>query len=163
MIEHAVTPAVLPAGYGDCLLIQCPVGERTWRMLADTVSDETLAQLKAGLAALPFDADGKRDIDLFIEPRFDHDRTGGVGLLLIVRSAWPSVTSGSTHRHGIWCAVSRRESRWPDCWTLQACCCHGMPPSAQERRQALEAERLSSFQRHLGRCALRCCPRRQTA
>jgi hypothetical protein len=69
MIEHAVTPAVLPARYGDCLLIQCPVGEWTWRMLADTVSDETLAQLEAGLAALPFDADGKRDIDLFIEPR----------------------------------------------------------------------------------------------
>jgi hypothetical protein len=28
MREHAITLELLPAGYGDCLLAQCPVGKR---------------------------------------------------------------------------------------------------------------------------------------
>ena len=86
MTEHAITLEVLPAGYGDCLLIQCPVGQRTWRMLVDTGPDETLPQLKARLAALPADAHGRRHIDLFIVTHIDHDHIGGAGLLLSDRS-----------------------------------------------------------------------------
>ena len=32
MNPPAITLEVLPAGYGDCLLISCPVGKRTWRL-----------------------------------------------------------------------------------------------------------------------------------
>jgi beta-lactamase superfamily II metal-dependent hydrolase len=86
MTEHAITLDVLPAGYGDCLLIQCPVGQRTWRMLVDTGPDETFPQLKARLAALPVDVHGKRHIDLFVVTHIDHDHIGGAGLLLSDRS-----------------------------------------------------------------------------
>ena len=40
----AITLEVLPAAYGDCLLIQCPVGKRTWRMLVDTGPDDSLLE-----------------------------------------------------------------------------------------------------------------------
>jgi hypothetical protein len=42
MSEHAITLEVLPAGYGNCLLVRCPVGKRTWRMLVHTGLDETV-------------------------------------------------------------------------------------------------------------------------
>jgi hypothetical protein len=32
MSTPAIKLEVLPAGYGDCLLISCPVGRRTWRL-----------------------------------------------------------------------------------------------------------------------------------
>lgn len=78
----AITLEVLPAGYGDCLLIQCPVGRRTWRMLVDTGPDETYPALKARLAKLPPDASGQRRIDIFVVTHIDHDHIGGAGLLL---------------------------------------------------------------------------------
>ena len=81
MSEHAITLEVLPAGYGDCLLVQCPVGKRTWRMLVDTGPDETFPALKARLAALPVDAKGQRHIDVFFVTHIDHDHIGGAGLL----------------------------------------------------------------------------------
>ena len=86
MSEHAITLEVLPAGYGDCLLVQCPVGRRTWRMLVDTGPDETFPALKARLGALPVDAKGKRHIDVFVVTHIDHDHIGGAGLLLSDRS-----------------------------------------------------------------------------
>jgi hypothetical protein len=36
----AITVEVLTAGFGDCLLIACPVGRCTWRLLVDTGLDE---------------------------------------------------------------------------------------------------------------------------
>lgn len=72
---------VLPAGYGDCLLVSCPVGERVWRLLVDTGPDETWPLLKNRLAALPPDGDGKRHIDLAIVTHIDHDHIGGAQLL----------------------------------------------------------------------------------
>jgi hypothetical protein len=50
----------LPAGYGDCLLAQCPVGKRIWRMLVDTRPDETFPALRVRLAALLVDAKESR-------------------------------------------------------------------------------------------------------
>jgi beta-lactamase superfamily II metal-dependent hydrolase len=82
----AITLEALPAGYGDCLLISCPVGRRTWRMLIDTGPDETYPALKARLAKLPADQHGKRHIDLFIVSHIDHDHIGGAALLLNDRS-----------------------------------------------------------------------------
>jgi hypothetical protein len=78
----AITLEVLPAAYGDCLLIQCPVGKRTWRMLVDTGPDDTYPALKARLAALPVDAKGQRRIDIFVVTHIDHDHIGGARLLL---------------------------------------------------------------------------------
>ena len=82
MPAPAITLEVLPAGYGDCLLVQCPVGKRTWRLLVDTGPDETYPALKARLAALPLDSLGQRYIDLFIVTHIDHDHIGAASLLL---------------------------------------------------------------------------------
>ncbi len=82
MAAPAITLDVLPAAYGDCLLVQCPVGKRTWRMLVDTGPDDTYAALKSRLAALPTDAEGRRRIDVFVVTHIDHDHIGGARLLL---------------------------------------------------------------------------------
>jgi glyoxylase-like metal-dependent hydrolase (beta-lactamase superfamily II) len=87
----AITLEILPAGYGDCLLIHCPVGKRTWRMLVDTGPDETYPALKARLSALPVDAKGKRRIDIFVVTHIDHDHIGGAGLLLNDKSLGLSI------------------------------------------------------------------------
>lgn len=78
----AVTLEVLPAGYGDCLLVTCPVGRRNWRLLVDTGPDETYPALKSRLAQIPPDSRGQRRIDLFIVSHIDHDHIGGAALLL---------------------------------------------------------------------------------
>lgn len=82
----AITLEVLPAGFGDCLLVTCPVGKRVWRMLIDTGPDETYGQLRQRLLQLPKDASGKRHIDLFVVTHIDHDHIGGASLLLNDRS-----------------------------------------------------------------------------
>jgi hypothetical protein len=46
------TLEVLPAGYGDCLLVTCPVGRRSWRMLIDTGPDECWPTLRDRLARI---------------------------------------------------------------------------------------------------------------
>ena len=86
MPTPAITLEVLPAGFGDCLLISCPVGRRTWRLLVDTGPDETYPALKARLAKLPADGTGKRHIDLFVVTHIDHDHIGSAGRLLADRS-----------------------------------------------------------------------------
>ncbi len=85
MPSPAVTLEVLPAGYGDCLLVSCPVGRRTWRLLVDTGPDETYPALKSRLAQIPPDREGRRHIDLFIVSHIDHDHIGGAALLLADR------------------------------------------------------------------------------
>jgi beta-lactamase superfamily II metal-dependent hydrolase len=82
MAVSAITLEVLPAGYGDCLLVSCPIGKRTWRMLIDTGPDEAYPQLRARLAQIPLDGQGRRHIDLFIVTHIDHDHIGGAALLL---------------------------------------------------------------------------------
>lgn len=77
----AITVEVLPAGYGDCLLVNCPTEDGTWRLLVDTGPDETWPLLKARLAALPLDRQGKRHIDLVIISHIDHDHIGAARLL----------------------------------------------------------------------------------
>ena len=78
----AITLEVLPAAYGDCLLMQCPVGKRTWRMLVDTGPDDTYPALKARLTALPLHAKGQRLIGIFVVTHIDHDHVSSAGLVL---------------------------------------------------------------------------------
>ena len=82
----AITVEVLPAGYGDCILISCPAGKGTWRLLVDTGPDECWPMLRARLSKLPTDDDGKRHIDLAVISHIDHDHIGGAGLLFSDRS-----------------------------------------------------------------------------
>jgi beta-lactamase superfamily II metal-dependent hydrolase len=76
-LAPAITLESLPAGYGDCLLVSCPVGRRTWRLLIDTGPDECLPAIAQRLKALPTDAAGKRRIDLAVISHIDHDHIGG--------------------------------------------------------------------------------------
>ena len=85
MSKTAITLEVLPAGFGDCLLVSCTFGKQVWRMLVDTGPDEAYPQLKARLSQLPV-VDGKRHINLFVVSHIDHDHIGGAGQLLSDRS-----------------------------------------------------------------------------
>ena len=82
MSPPAIALEVLPAGFGDCLLLSCPVGRSTWRMLVDTGPDETYPALRRRLLQIPRGTDGKRHIDLFVVSHIDHDHIGGARLLL---------------------------------------------------------------------------------
>jgi len=82
MTTAAITVEVLPASFGDCLLIGCPVAGRTWRMLVDTGPDETYPALRRRLLMLPPQRGGRRHIDLFVVSHIDHDHIGGVAQLL---------------------------------------------------------------------------------
>lgn len=76
-----MTIEVLPAAFGDCLLVSCPVGKRAWRMLIDTGPDETYPTLRQRMLALPL-VDGHRHIDLLVVTHIDHDHIGAARLLL---------------------------------------------------------------------------------
>jgi beta-lactamase superfamily II metal-dependent hydrolase len=82
MTPRAMTIDVLPAGFGDCLLVSCPVGGRQWRMLIDTGPDETYLALKRRMSQLPLAEDGRRHIDLMVVTHIDHDHIGAAKLLL---------------------------------------------------------------------------------
>ena len=82
MGQPVITLEVLPAGFGDCLLVSCPVGRSTWRMLVDTGPDETYPALRRRLLQIPCGAEGKRHIDLLVVSHIDHDHIGGARLLL---------------------------------------------------------------------------------
>lgn len=81
-MDPAITLEVLPAGFGDCLLVSCPIQGRTWRLLVDTGPDETYQALRRRLQAIPLDAGGRRHIDLFVVTHIDHDHIGGAKLML---------------------------------------------------------------------------------
>lgn len=81
MNTPAITVEALPAGYGDCLLISCAVGVRTWRLLIDTGPDECLPALVERLKAIPLNAQGRRRIDLAVISHIDHDHIGGAARL----------------------------------------------------------------------------------
>lgn len=82
MPTPAITFEVLPAGFGDCLLVSCPGEHGVWRMLLDTGPDETYGSLRNRLMALPVEVNGTRHIDLFVITHIDHDHIGGASLLL---------------------------------------------------------------------------------
>lgn len=85
MATPAVTVEALPAGYGDCLLVSCSGRRGLWRMLIDTGPDECWPALKARLALLPVERNGRRRIDLLVISHIDHDHIGGVAALLADR------------------------------------------------------------------------------
>lgn len=77
----ATTLEVPPADFGDCLLVNCPVGQSTWRMPVHTGPDETYpAALRRRRLQLAQGADGKKHIDLFVVRHIGHDRIGGARL-----------------------------------------------------------------------------------
>lgn len=82
MAASAIIVEALPAGHGDCLLISCPVGRRTWRLLIDTGPDECLPTLVDRLKAIPLNAQGRRRIDLAVMSHIDHDHIGGEARLV---------------------------------------------------------------------------------
>ena len=86
MTTPAITVEALPAGYGDCLLISCPVARRTWRLLIDTGPDECLPTLVDRLKAIPPNAQGTRRIDLAVISHIDHDHIGGAARLFADKS-----------------------------------------------------------------------------
>jgi len=82
MTSPAITVEVLPAGFGDSLLISCPVPGRTWRLLVDTGPDECYPSLRQRMLDLPVEDNGRRYIDLFVVSHIDHDHIGGAAMLL---------------------------------------------------------------------------------
>jgi beta-lactamase superfamily II metal-dependent hydrolase len=83
--DASITVEVLPAGYGDCLVLSCPVKGGVWRLLVDTGPDEAWPRLRARLAALPPSREGKRHIDLAVISHIDHDHIGAARLLFADR------------------------------------------------------------------------------
>lgn len=81
MTLPALTVEALPAGYGDSVLVTCSLAKGMWRMLVDTGPDECWPSLKAHLAQIPADGDGKRHIDLAVISHIDHDHIGGAHAL----------------------------------------------------------------------------------
>lgn len=98
-MDDAITFEVLPASYGDCLLLSCwqptagagrqlrrsptrAVEPVAWRMLVDTGPDECYLALKRRLLELPAGPNGRRRLDVFVVSHIDHDHIGGARLLL---------------------------------------------------------------------------------
>ncbi len=78
----AIQLDVLPASYGDALLLRCPLGRGTWTLLMDIGPDETWPTLRQHLLKLPRRRDGTRCIDLLVISHIDHDHIGGVVKML---------------------------------------------------------------------------------
>lgn len=76
-----MTLEALPASYGDCLLVSCPVPGGTWRLLVDAGPDETWPLLARRLGDLPVSAGGRRHVDLAIVSHIDHDHIGAARML----------------------------------------------------------------------------------
>jgi len=106
----AIAIEVLPARFGDCLLVECypqtAARGRVWRMLVDGGPPDTWPTLRARLAALPPE---DRYLDLLVITHIDSDHLGGViGLLaqgvegLTIREVWfngpPHLPDPVTHR-----------------------------------------------------------------
>lgn len=80
-MDTAITIEALPASYGDCLLVSCPIPGGSWRLLIDTGPDESWPILREHLADLPLRDDGRRFVDLAIVSHIDHDHIGASRLL----------------------------------------------------------------------------------
>ncbi len=86
MTPAAMTVEVLPAGYGDAVLVTCALGTGVWRLLVDTGPDECWPSLKQRLAQIPTDRSGTRRIDLAVISHIDHDHIGAARALFDDRS-----------------------------------------------------------------------------
>jgi glyoxylase-like metal-dependent hydrolase (beta-lactamase superfamily II) len=73
---------VLPASFGNCLLLTRHAPSRPWRLLVDTGPDESFKALQAHLRTLTPGVQGKRVIDTFPVSHIDHDHIGGAASLL---------------------------------------------------------------------------------
>jgi beta-lactamase superfamily II metal-dependent hydrolase len=78
----ALRVELLPASFGDCVLVSAPNGGSTYRLLVDTGPDRaSLRALRERLEQIPLAA-GTRRIDLLIVTHIDHDHIGNVDALL---------------------------------------------------------------------------------
>jgi glyoxylase-like metal-dependent hydrolase (beta-lactamase superfamily II) len=82
MRKPAITLEVLPAGFGDSILVTCPIGRRHWRLLMDCGPDENYPAIRRRLMRITKNSRGKRRIDLLVISHIDHDHIGSIGLLL---------------------------------------------------------------------------------
>jgi beta-lactamase superfamily II metal-dependent hydrolase len=82
MAAPVISLDVLPASFGDCLLLTCHTPSRPWRLLVDTGPDETYSALQRHLRSVTPNTKGKRVVDTFVVSHIDHDHIGGAALLL---------------------------------------------------------------------------------
>src|SRR5205809_5704928 len=69
----ALSVEMLPAAFGDCLVVRGPTGDGEFRMVVDTGPDDgCLAALSSRLALVP-QIGGRRRVDLFVVTHIDHD------------------------------------------------------------------------------------------
>jgi len=115
---------MLPASFGDSLLLTCHTPSRPWRLLVDTGPDETYKALQRHLRTLTPGAKGKRVIDTFVVSHIDHDHIGGAAQLL--NDASLDLEFGdiwfNAPKPALASAGWPRGSAWPNCWgRLRAC------------------------------------------
>jgi hypothetical protein len=82
LTEPALTIEVLPASYGDCLLVTVPTGTVEYRVLVDMGRTKAgLELLRARLQRIPL-SDGRRRIDLLVITHLDSDHIANAAALL---------------------------------------------------------------------------------
>lgn len=106
MTTPAITVEARPAGHGDCLLISCQVGPRTWKLPIDAGPDECLPTLVDRVKAVSPNAQDTRRTDLAVISHIDHHHIGGAaGLFADKTLNLEFGGAGSTHRadraHGV--------------------------------------------------------------
>ena len=72
-MPEQLTIEVLPAEYGDCLLVECRSGSEVHRLLIDGGPPDTVDALRKRLQQLPNPA-----IDLLVVSHLDSDHIGGI-------------------------------------------------------------------------------------
>lgn len=78
----ALSVEMLPAAFGDALIVRAPAGDGEFRMVVDTGPDDRcLAALRSRLALVP-QIGGRRRADLLVVTHIDHDHIGNATALL---------------------------------------------------------------------------------
>lgn len=80
--DVALSLELLPAAFGDCLVLSAPTDSGVFRMVVDTGPDvSSLAALRERLGRIPVQG-GRRPVDLFVISHIDHDHIGNASALL---------------------------------------------------------------------------------
>jgi len=99
-MSTAITLEVLPARFGDCLLVDCHRnGERPWRALIDGGPSDCWPRLRDRLLEIPSQ---NRHLDLVVVTHIDHDHIGGLlRFFEDFRQAVPGLTVGDVWFNGL--------------------------------------------------------------